>query len=84
MASPGASLHSPEYACFREMLVAARRVAGQTQAQLAAALGRPQSFVSKFESGERRLDVPEFVAIANALGIDPLVLLRRYLKATTK
>lgn len=84
MASPGASLHSPEYTTFREVLVSARRLAGQTQAQLAASLDRPQSFVSKFESGERRLDVPEFVAIANALGVDPLVLMRRYLKATSK
>jgi transcriptional regulator with XRE-family HTH domain len=38
---------------------------------LAKKLGRPQSFVSKFERGERRLDVPEFLDVARALGIDP-------------
>jgi transcriptional regulator with XRE-family HTH domain len=81
MASPGAPLHSREYACFRAILVAARHAAGQTQAELAALLNRPQSFVSKFESGERRLDVPEFVAIAKALQLDPLKLMRQYLKS---
>jgi transcriptional regulator with XRE-family HTH domain len=43
-----------------------------TQAQLAARLGRPQSFVSKFENGERRLDVIEFLDVARALRIDPV------------
>jgi transcriptional regulator with XRE-family HTH domain len=41
-----------------------------TQVTLAKKLGRPQSFVSKFERGERRLDVPEFLDVARALGID--------------
>ncbi len=38
---------------------------------LAKKLGRPQSFVSKFERGERRLDVIEFLEVAKALGVDP-------------
>lgn len=42
-----------------------------TQAELARALGRPQSFVSKFERGERRLDVIEFLEVASALSLDP-------------
>lgn len=41
-----------------------------TQTVLASALGKPQSFVAKIEGGERRLDVVEFMAIADALGID--------------
>jgi transcriptional regulator with XRE-family HTH domain len=36
------------------------RKAGVTQSQLAVKLGRPQSFVAKYETGERRLDVAEF------------------------
>lgn len=36
----------------------------------------PQSFVSKYESGERRLDVAEFVRIARALGADPIKMMR--------
>ena len=42
---------------FRGLLAEARRNAGLTQVTLAKRLGRPQSFVSKFEGGERRLDV---------------------------
>ncbi|GAC65293.1 hypothetical protein ET1_15_01010 [Edwardsiella tarda ATCC 15947 = NBRC 105688] len=41
-----------------------------TQAQLAQVLGKPQSFVSKIESGERRLDIIEFVHIARQLSLD--------------
>lgn len=71
------SLHSPDYRRFRSILAESRRQAGLSQAQLAAKLSRPQSFVSKFERGERRLDVIEFKAVAEALGLDPLRLLRR-------
>ena len=46
-----------------------RADAGMTQKQLAAALGRPQSYVSKCESGERRLDVLELREVCNALGV---------------
>lgn len=50
---------SPRYRQFLERLRAARREAGLTQAQVARALRKPQSFVSKCESGERRVDVIE-------------------------
>ena len=40
----------------------------------------PQSYVSKYESGERRLDVVEFIAVATALGEDPLELLRQVIE----
>jgi len=63
-----------------EQLVFARKAARVTQAALAGTLGRPQSFVAKYESGERRLDVAEFVGIARALDADPFKLL----KATEK
>ena len=57
-------------------LVEARKKAGVTQTQLAVKLGRPQSFVAKYEGRERRLDVAEYIAIARALGADPYRLLR--------
>ena len=57
-------------------LIAARRKAGVTQTELAEKLGRPQSFVAKYEGKERRLDVAEFVSIARELGADPIKLLR--------
>jgi hypothetical protein len=59
-----------------EQRVRARKAARVTQASLAETLGRPQSFVAKYESGERRLDVAEFVGIARAIGADPLKLLK--------
>lgn len=66
------SIHSPRYEALRAALVAARRAAGLTQAEVAEALGRPQSFMSKVEGGERRLDVVEFVDLCEALKADPL------------
>ena len=54
-----------------ELLVQARKDAGITQTELGKRIGQRQTFVSKFELGERRLDVAEFVAVAKALGIDP-------------
>jgi len=73
------SLKSAEYGHLIEVLVAARHEAGVRQQALATKLGRPQSFVAKYEGGERRLDVIEFIAIARALGADPLKLFRDFL-----
>jgi transcriptional regulator with XRE-family HTH domain len=47
-----------------------------TQVQLATHLKRPQSFVSKYENGERRIDLIEFLEIAAALGLDPTDFIR--------
>jgi transcriptional regulator with XRE-family HTH domain len=47
-------------------------------------LKRPQSYVSKFERGERRLDVVEFLDVAKALRIDPLDLLRQLMQKRPK
>lgn len=69
------SLHTPEYEHFRSLLVAAREKVGLTQAEVSAKLGRPQSFVAKYEGGERRLDVIEFVQVCTALRINPHVIL---------
>ncbi|MFT4161769.1 helix-turn-helix domain-containing protein [Shinella sp.] len=60
-----------------DLLVAARNDAGLTQAEVGARLGRRQTFVSKYELGERRLDVAEFVAICRALKVDPYVLMHK-------
>ena len=69
------SVHTPDQAAFCELMVGARKAAGLTQHALARLLKKPQSFVAKYEGGERRLDVVEFIAIARALGADPLRLL---------
>lgn len=64
------SLRTPAHVRLLELLVAAREKAGFTQQQLADRLGKPQSFISKYEGGERRIDVVEFIAIADALDMD--------------
>jgi ribosome-binding protein aMBF1 (putative translation factor) len=69
------SVFTPSYARFRELLIEARESAGLTQAGLAKKLKRPQSYVSKAERGERRLDVVEFLDFAKALKIDPCAVL---------
>jgi transcriptional regulator with XRE-family HTH domain len=73
------SLTSPEYARLIELLVALRHAEEVSQQVLAKKLGRHQSFIAKYEGGERRIDVVEFVAIARALGADPLKLFRDFL-----
>ncbi len=73
------SIHSPEQAKLRESLIAARKKAGLTQQDVADRLGRPQSFVAKYEGGERRLDVVEFAQVVTALGGDPVRILRAML-----
>jgi transcriptional regulator with XRE-family HTH domain len=75
------TLKSTDYARLIDLLVAARKAAEVRQQALAKKLGKPQSFVAKYENGERRLDVIEFVAIAHALGADPVKLLKGYLAA---
>jgi transcriptional regulator with XRE-family HTH domain len=70
------SIHSPQHVKLRELLVAARKKAGLTQQDVADQLGRPQSFVAKYEGGERRLDVIEFLQVAAVLGADPARLVR--------
>lgn len=74
------SLRSAEYARLIELLVATRHQAGIRQQALAKKLGKPQSFVAKYEGGERRLDVVEFTAIAEALGVDALKLFKAFLR----
>ena len=56
----------------------ARSEAGLTQSELSSRLGRPQSFVSKYESGERRLDLIELSEVCNALGISLQTFVSRF------
>lgn len=74
------SIHSADYAAFCALLAEARTTAGLTQHSLAKRLRKPQSFVAKYEGGERRLDVVEFVTISRAIGVDPLRLFKELLK----
>ena len=60
-----------------EVLVRARERAGLKQSDVAARLALPASYLSKIENGTRRLDVIEFLEIAEAIGIDPYELLQQ-------
>ena len=70
------SVHSDQYRKVIGWLIATRKAAGLTQQQVADRLDRPQSFVAKYEGGERRLDVVEFVTIAKQLKADPANAIR--------
>ncbi len=58
-----------------EALKEARLQAGLKQAELAARIGKDQSWVSLVEGSQRRVDVVEFIEIAKALEVDPVALL---------
>jgi transcriptional regulator with XRE-family HTH domain len=69
------TLHTPQYEYFRSLLIVAREKAGLTQTEVSGRLRRPQSFVAKYEGGERRLDIVEFIQVCDALGVDPHAIL---------
>lgn len=73
---PTKTIFSPKYNRFLRLLKQARKNAGLTQAETAECLGHRQSFVSKCESGERRVDVVELLAFCRVYGIDPCNLIR--------
>ncbi len=60
----GSSIYSERYRAFLKRLCAARKEAGLTQVGVADQLKVPQSYVSKCESGERRVDVVELADFA--------------------
>ncbi len=70
-------LRSRRHRAVFATLKQARLVAGVTQQQLAKRIRRPQSFVSMYETGDRRIDVPEFLEIADALGADACELVAK-------
>jgi len=63
------SIYSSEYKVFLARLRQQRLAKQWTQVQVARALGKPQSFVSKIERGERRLDPLELKAVAKLYGV---------------
>lgn len=70
------NFRSTPYQRLIALLVEARKDAQMTQQDLSARLGKPQSYVSKYERGERRLDVIEFLQVTLNLKADPYLLLR--------
>lgn len=70
------TIHSERDRKFRELLKARRKAAGLTQTVVAQRLGKPPSYVAKYEGGDRRLDVLEFLDVAAAIGFDPGSVIR--------
>ena len=65
----GKSIYSRDYRVFLRLLKTTRREAGLNQEQVAARLGKTQTFVSKCERGERRVDIVEVRAFCEAIDI---------------
>lgn len=76
------SVFTQKYHLFRLLLIETRQSQKLSQAAIAQRLQKPQSFVSKYERGERRLDVVEFLEVAKALGIKPCEFLEKLEKLT--
>jgi transcriptional regulator with XRE-family HTH domain len=64
------STHNPAYVVFLSLLRSERKAKGVSQVQLAETLGNRQTFISKIENGERRLDVVELLEYLEGVGAD--------------
>jgi transcriptional regulator with XRE-family HTH domain len=62
------------------VLVEIREQAGVTQRELARRLGRAHSYVGRIETGDRRIDLPEFMQWCEVLGAEPVEVLRRMMR----
>lgn len=72
------SIFSAKQEKLQNLLKEARMDAGLSQTEIAKALKKPQSFVSKYESGERRLDIVELREICGLLKISLPVFVKRF------
>ena len=71
------SVFTGRYKRLLSLLVSAREDAGLSQRALSEKLKKAPTYVSKYERGERRLDVIEFLEITKALNVDPLEIIRK-------
>jgi transcriptional regulator with XRE-family HTH domain len=71
------TLRSPRQKALIALLIEQRKKSGLTQAQLAKRLRRYQSFVATVESGQRRIDVIEFLDLADAIGFDAIDAIKK-------
>ena len=74
------TIHTERHRKLRELLIATRKGAGLTQTVVAERLGKPPSYVAKYEGGDRRLDVLEYLDVAAAIGFDPCEPIRSLLR----
>jgi predicted transcriptional regulator len=76
--SVGKTIYSAGQEKLQKLLISTREKAGLTQAAVANKLNRPQSFVSKYESGERRLDLIELAEICKAMGTSLVEFVKQF------
>ena len=76
------TIHQDRYGRLIGEMVKLRKDKKVTQTQLAQQLGKPQSYVAKIETLERKLDIVEFVDWCHAIGQSPSELLRTQLEAS--
>ena len=74
-------IHDPRYQRIATLLAELRKQRGLLQQDVADRLGRPQAFVSKVESGARRVDVVELLDFLRALDVDPHAFIDALLNA---
>ena len=78
------TIYSEQHRRLAALLAQERKKAGLSQSALARKLNQHQSFIARIESGQRRLDIPEFFAIAKAIGgFSPMSVLGEVQKAPT-
>jgi transcriptional regulator with XRE-family HTH domain len=65
----------PRYEKLQRLLRDLREKQGVRQQELAERLGRPQSYVSKYEGGERNIDLVELIDVAKSIDLDPAVVI---------
>jgi transcriptional regulator with XRE-family HTH domain len=75
------SLYTPEWESLCAILRQLRERKSVTQVDLSERLQQPQSFVSKIESGQRKLDLRQFVLYVRALDADPTKVFRDFVRA---
>ena len=78
------SVHSSEQVALQALLRQLRKEAGLQQVELAVILGKYQTFVSRYEVGEKMLDLPELRQVCHALGIALPDFVNRYEEALKK
>lgn len=78
------TLRSAAHVRLITLLRETRMTAGLTQTEVASVLGKPQSYIAKVETGERRLDVVEFIQLVSAIRGDPEFIVRQTIKANIK
>ena len=74
------ALRSPAAQSVAKVIARARERKNLSQRDLAALLKRPHSVIGMIESNQRQVNVPEFIAIAEAIGADPIDLFRQVMR----